>query len=158
MSWDLTEAYQTPDIDTLLLHQFNQTHLDRIKTFFFEALPHRVTVFSGIGVVTILILCSPLFYFICRRPTIASKGFLRRTLQPSLKMVWPRWTSRYECQVVNHTQPRTKYTTYHNRTKQCRQLTVFHQFCRQHNTTSTSKSNSYDFRSQQPIGKPEFNN
>ena len=63
ISWNLQYAYQPPDIDSLLIKQFKQSNVDKIKTFFTETHPQKIGIFSGLGVVAILILCSLLIYF-----------------------------------------------------------------------------------------------
>ena len=73
LSWDLKDNYTPPDIQTLLIKKFEESHIDRIRNFFTDTSPKRISFFSGLGVLSILLLCSPLIYFLWTRPRVSGR-------------------------------------------------------------------------------------
>ena len=99
LSWDLKDDYNPPDINTLLIKKFQESHLEKIRTFFTDTSPKRITFFSGLGVLVILILCSPLIYFLWTKPRIPNKV---STFCCGLKNPLLYWKVKAEHKAMSH--------------------------------------------------------
>ena len=74
LTWDLKENYQPPDIQTLLITKFEQSNIDKIKSFFSDTSPQKITIFSGLGIFVIFLLCTPIFCFLWKQPILNNRA------------------------------------------------------------------------------------
>ena len=54
--------------------KFEQSHLDKIKSFFSDTSPQKITIFSGLGIFVIFLLCTPIFCFLWKQPILNNRA------------------------------------------------------------------------------------